>query len=168
MQARVEISSALLNDLALLTVDAPAFGLDPSERVRVRHLLSELAGERVMRLATRVGYRAQAVSGLFLFRYRSVAAIQANSRPCLLSVFSMRNSVLFALALACALFVTTPESASAQALREQGEEEQIEARIDWFYGPRLQAASAKQAASLRALEARYKRNVPQIRRAAGA
>lgn len=67
MQARVEISSALLNDLALLTGDAPAFGLDPSERVRVRHLLSELAGERVMRLATRVGYRAQAVSGLFFY-----------------------------------------------------------------------------------------------------
>ncbi len=46
-----------------------------------------------------------------------------------------------------------PGIAKAQALREHGEEEEIEARIEWFYGPRLQAASASEAASLRALEA---------------
>ena len=59
----------------------------------------------------------------------------------------MRHFVLFAIAIALALAL--PQIANAQALRERGEEAQIEARIDWFYGPRLQAAPAEQAAALR-------------------
>ena len=74
----------------------------------------------------------------------------------------MRYFVLLALALALALVMTYPAICTGQALRAHGEEEQINARIDWFYGPRLQAASAKQAASLRALEAE---KLVQLRRA---
>ena len=55
---------------------------------------------------------------------------------------------------ACLVCAALPSMTSAQALRERGEETQIQARIDWFYGPRLQASAPEQAASLRALEAR--------------
>jgi len=37
-----------------LIVDEPTAGLDPEERVRLRHLLSELSGERIVILSTHI------------------------------------------------------------------------------------------------------------------
>ncbi|MBI2839881.1 MAG: ABC transporter ATP-binding protein [Acidobacteria bacterium] len=54
MKQRVGIAQALLNDPALLIVDEPTVGLDPEERVRFRHLLSELSGERIIILSTHI------------------------------------------------------------------------------------------------------------------
>jgi ABC-type multidrug transport system ATPase subunit len=54
MRQRVGIAQALLNDPLLLIVDEPTAGLDPEERVRLRHLLSELAGERIVILSTHI------------------------------------------------------------------------------------------------------------------
>jgi ABC-type multidrug transport system ATPase subunit len=54
MRQRVGIAQALLNDPLLLIVDEPTAGLDPEERVRLRHLLSELAGERIVMLSTHI------------------------------------------------------------------------------------------------------------------
>ncbi len=54
---------------------------------------------------------------------------------------------------ACLIAAGLPLLSSAQALRELGEESQIQARVDWFYGPRLQAAEPEQAARLRSIEA---------------
>ena len=54
MRQRVGIAQALLNDPALLIVDEPTVGLDPEERMRFRHLLTDLAGQRLVILSTHI------------------------------------------------------------------------------------------------------------------
>ncbi len=54
MRQRVGIAQAMLNDPALLIVDEPTVGLDPEERQRFRHLLTDLAGERLVLLSTHI------------------------------------------------------------------------------------------------------------------
>jgi len=54
MKQRIGIAQALLNNPQLLIVDEPTVGLDPEERVRFRHLLSELSGERLVILSTHI------------------------------------------------------------------------------------------------------------------
>ncbi len=54
MRQRVGIAQALLNDPTLLIVDEPTVGLDPEERLRFRHLLTDLAGQRLVILSTHI------------------------------------------------------------------------------------------------------------------
>ena len=54
MRQRVGIAQALLNDPTLLIIDEPTVGLDPEERMRFRHLLTDLAGERLVILSTHI------------------------------------------------------------------------------------------------------------------
>jgi ABC-type multidrug transport system ATPase subunit len=54
MRQRVGIAQALLNDPTLLIVDEPTVGLDPEERMRFRHLLTDLGGERLVILSTHI------------------------------------------------------------------------------------------------------------------
>lgn len=54
MKRRVGIAQALLNDPRLLIVDEPTVGLDPTERLNFRHLLTELSGERIVILSTHI------------------------------------------------------------------------------------------------------------------
>jgi ABC-2 type transport system ATP-binding protein len=54
MRQRVGIAQALLNDPRLLIVDEPTVGLDPEERLRFRHLLSDLAADRLVILSTHI------------------------------------------------------------------------------------------------------------------
>jgi ABC-type multidrug transport system ATPase subunit len=54
MKRRVGIAQALLNDPQLLIVDEPTAGLDPEERIRLRNLLSDLAGDRTVLLSTHI------------------------------------------------------------------------------------------------------------------
>jgi ABC-type multidrug transport system ATPase subunit len=63
MRQRVGIAQALLNDPRLLIVDEPTVGLDPEERVRFRHLLAELAGERLVILSTHIVSDIEASAG---------------------------------------------------------------------------------------------------------
>ena len=62
MKQRIGIAQALLNDPQLLIVDEPTAGLDPEERVRFRHLLSDLAGDRIVILSTHIVSDAEAAA----------------------------------------------------------------------------------------------------------
>jgi ABC-2 type transport system ATP-binding protein len=54
MRQRLGIAQALLNDPALLIVDEPTAGLDPEERVRFRHLLTDLGQGKLVLLSTHI------------------------------------------------------------------------------------------------------------------
>jgi ABC-type multidrug transport system ATPase subunit len=75
MRQRLGIAQALLNDPELLIVDEPTVGLDPEERNRFRHLLTELAGSRIVLLSTHIvsDVEATAESIALIHRGRLVA-----------------------------------------------------------------------------------------------
>lgn len=54
MVRRVGIAQAMLNDPRILILDEPTAGLDPSERIRFRNLISELSGNRLVLLSTHI------------------------------------------------------------------------------------------------------------------
>jgi len=54
MKQRLGIAQALLNDPQVLIMDEPTSGLDPEERIRLRSLLAELAGDRIVILSTHI------------------------------------------------------------------------------------------------------------------
>ncbi len=54
MKRRAGIAQAMLNNPKILILDEPTAGLDPSERVRFRNLISELAGDRIVLLSTHI------------------------------------------------------------------------------------------------------------------
>ena len=54
MKRRVGIAQAVLNDPQILILDEPTAGLDPSERIRFRNLISELASDRIVLLSTHI------------------------------------------------------------------------------------------------------------------
>lgn len=54
MKRRAGIAQAMLNDPKMLILDEPTAGLDPTERIRFRNLISELSEERVVLLSTHI------------------------------------------------------------------------------------------------------------------
>ena len=54
MKRRAGIAQAMLNNPKILILDEPTAGLDPSERIRFRNLISELSEERIVLLSTHI------------------------------------------------------------------------------------------------------------------
>lgn len=54
MKRRAGIAQAMLNDPKILILDEPTAGLDPSERVQFRNLISEMAQDRIVLLSTHI------------------------------------------------------------------------------------------------------------------
>lgn len=54
MVRRVGIAQAMLNNPQILVLDEPTAGLDPSERIRFRNLISELSEDRLVLLSTHI------------------------------------------------------------------------------------------------------------------
>lgn len=54
MKRRIGIAQAILNNPKILILDEPTAGLDPTERVRFRNLISELSKERIVILSTHI------------------------------------------------------------------------------------------------------------------
>lgn len=54
MKRRAGIAQAMLNNPQILILDEPTAGLDPSERIRFRNLISELAEDRLVLLSTHI------------------------------------------------------------------------------------------------------------------
>ena len=54
MKRRAGIAQAMLNDPKILILDEPTAGLDPSERIRFRNLISELTEDRIVLLSTHI------------------------------------------------------------------------------------------------------------------
>ena len=54
MRQRLGIAQAIAGDPRMIIVDEPTAGLDPEERIRFYHLLSELAVDRIVLLSTHI------------------------------------------------------------------------------------------------------------------
>ncbi len=62
MKQRVGIAQALLNDPRVLILDEPTAGLDPKERVHLRNLLADYAGDRIVLLSTHIVSDVEAIA----------------------------------------------------------------------------------------------------------
>ncbi len=67
MKRRVGIAQAMLNDPGILILDEPTAGLDPSERIRFRNLISELAQDRLVLLSTHIVSDIESIANEILF-----------------------------------------------------------------------------------------------------
>lgn len=54
MKQRVGIAQALLNDPQIIIVDEPTVGLDPEERARFAHLITEISENKIIILSTHI------------------------------------------------------------------------------------------------------------------
>jgi len=62
MRQRLGIAQALINDPDVLIVDEPTAGLDPEERIRLRNVLSDIGGGKIVILSTHIVSDIEAIA----------------------------------------------------------------------------------------------------------
>jgi ABC-type multidrug transport system ATPase subunit len=62
MKQRILLAGAILNDPTFLILDEPTAGLDPRERIRIRNLISSIAANKIVLIATHVVQDIECIS----------------------------------------------------------------------------------------------------------
>ena len=79
MKRRAGIAQAMLNDPKILILDEPTAGLDPSERIRFRNLISELSEDRIVLLSTHIVSDIEYIAGDILLMKDGSLAISGTA-----------------------------------------------------------------------------------------
>lgn len=79
MKQRLGIAQALINNPDVLIVDEPTAGLDPEERIRLRNILSEIGGGKLVILSTHIVSDIEAIATHIAIMAQS--RLQAYSTP---------------------------------------------------------------------------------------
>jgi ABC-type multidrug transport system ATPase subunit len=126
MKQRIGIAQALLNDPQLLIVDEPTAGLDPSERVRFRTLLTSLTSNRITILSTHIISDVEAAASRLLLLQEG--RVLADTTP----------SALLARAAGSVWSVTVDQAAALQLQTTY----QVSAMVNQMSGVMLRIVSA--------------------------
>ena len=79
MKRRAGIAQAMLNDPEILILDEPTAGLDPSERIRFRNLISELSEDRIVLLSTHIVSDIEYIAGEILLMKDGCLAVSGTA-----------------------------------------------------------------------------------------
>ncbi|MGM9660856.1 MAG: ABC transporter ATP-binding protein [Faecousia sp.] len=79
MKRRAGIAQAMLNNPSILILDEPTAGLDPSERIRFRNLISELSEDRIVLLSTHIVSDIEYIAGEILLMKDGCLAISGTA-----------------------------------------------------------------------------------------